>query len=424
MAFCILNMKPLRSISMYFLWAVSCMLATPVASHAYSVLTHEAIIDALWEKSIQPLLKQKYPGLTETQLNEAHSYAYGGAISPDMGYFPLGSHLFTNLVHYVRSGDFVNALLAEAKDVNEYAFALGFLCHYMSDRYGHKLGTNRCVPIVYPKMQEKFGNKVTFEEDQISHKRIEFAFDVLQTAKGNYASQSYHNFIGFHVSRPVLERAFFVTYGFDINDIFKSLSAAIEVFRFSVTSLFPILTKSAWAIKKADIQKEIPTATSRNFRYKMRRDTYYQDTANKAKRPGFFAFTLSWLVRVLPKLGPLRSLQIKAPGPVAEKIFIQSFDSVLANSNASMKMLSSGNIILDNIDFDTGNSTVPGEYQLADNNYGFLLLRLDAKNFTDVSAALKSNILQFYSSPLKKAIRRREQKQTEKINLALARLKK
>ncbi len=416
-------MKQLRFVFISLLFTVISIIAAPTVSQAYSVLTHEAIVDALWEKSILPLLKQKYPGLTDAQLNEAHSYAYGGAITPDMGYFPLGSHLFTNLVHYVRSGDFVNALLTEAKDANEYAYALGCLCHYMSDRYGHNLGTNRCVPIVYPKMQVKFGDLVTYEEDQVSHKRVEFAFDVLQTAKGNYASQSYHNFIGFHVARPLLERAFLKTYGFEINDIFKNLSVAIEVFRFSVTSLFPVFTKSAWAIKKADIQKETPTATSKSFRYKMRKATYYQDTTNKAKRPGFFAFTISWLVRVLPKVGPFRALKIKAPGPEAEALFMKSFDTVLANCHTSIKQLSSQNIILSNIDFDTGNPTVPGEYKLADNNYGNLIIRLNDKNFNEVSPALRSNILQFYSTPSTPPRERKERKKWEKIHMALNQLK-
>lgn len=408
----------------YILLAAIYFLCSPSNAHAYSVLTHEAIVDALWVKSFQPLLIQKYPGLTEEQLKEAHSYAYGGAIAPDMGYFPFGSHQFTNLVHYVRSGDFVNALLEEAKDVNEYAFALGFLCHYMSDRYGHNLGTNRCVPIVYPKMQEKFGSKVTFEEDKTSHKRIEFAFDVLQTAKGNYASQAYHDFIGFRVSRPVLERAFIKTYGLDLNDVFKNLSLAIETFRFSVTSLFPILTRTAWVIKKPDILKERPTATSRSFMYKMSRANYYQDSGNKSRKPGFFAFTFSWLVRVLPKIGPLRALKIKAPGPEAEKIFIQSFDTVLVNCSTSMKILASRNITLANIDFDTGNTTAPGEYKLADLNYGILIVELNNKNFNDVNPALRLNIMQFYNHPVTKTPNRKERKEWKKINLALAELKR
>lgn len=364
----------------FLLIAVLCIPGTPLSSKAYSVLTHEAIIDALWEKSIQPLLKHKYPDATEKQLKEAHSYAYGGAIAPDMGYFPFGSRLFTNLVHYVRSGDFVNALLDEAKDVNEYAFALGFLSHYLADKDGHSLGTNRCVPIVYPMIMEKYGNLVTYEDDKISHKRVEFSFDVLQTAKGNYASQAYHDFIGFNVSRPVLERAFRKIYALDINDIFVNLSFSIKTFRWSVMSLFPLFTKTAWIIKKDEILKSQPTATSRSFQYKMGRANYYEEHGKKHKMPGLFTNALSWLIRVLPKAGPLKTLKIKEPGPEAEKLFIQSFDSVLANCTSSMEILASGNINFTNIDFDTGNNTARGEYKLADRNYGYLLLKLRKKN--------------------------------------------
>ncbi len=186
---------------------VTILLLSSQSSRAYSILAHEALIDASWAKSIQPLLKLKYPHATEQQLKEAHAYAYGGSIAPDIGYFPFGRPLFTDLVHYVRSGDFVNALLDDAQDINEYAFALGFLCHYMADKYGHSLATNRCVPMVYPKERKKYGNIVTYEEDHISHKRMEFGFDVLQTVEGDYASIAYHDFIGFQVSRPLLERA-------------------------------------------------------------------------------------------------------------------------------------------------------------------------------------------------------------------------
>jgi hypothetical protein len=136
----------------------------PPRSSAYSVLTHEAIIDVVWENTFKPLLLKKYPAATEDELKEAHAYAYGGAITPDMGYYPFGSKLFTNLVHYVRTGDFVNALLDESQDMNEYAFALGVLCHYHADKYGHPIGTNHCVPIVYPEDKEKYGKVVTYEQ--------------------------------------------------------------------------------------------------------------------------------------------------------------------------------------------------------------------------------------------------------------------
>ncbi len=336
------------------------ILANPLSSTAYSVLTHEAIVDASWESSIQPLLKLRYPAITEEQLREAHAYAYGGAIAPDMGYFPFGSHLFTDLVHYVRSGDFITELLDEARDANEYAFALGFLCHYMADKYGHFLGINRCVPIVYPKIMKKYGNLVTYADDHTSHRRMEFAFDVLQTAKGNYATNAYHDFIGFNVSRPLLERTFSKTYGLDINDVFGSLSLSIETFRWSVKSLFPALTRAAWAIKKNEILKLQPTATSRSFQYKMSRRNYYQEFGKKHRDPGFFANVFSWVIRVLPKVGPFKALKIKDPGPEAEKLFIKSFDTVLANCASAMKTLRTRNIHLANIDFDTGNETAPG----------------------------------------------------------------
>jgi len=399
------------------------ILCSPLSSKGYSVLTHEAIIDALWEKTIQPLLKHKYPAATELQLKEAHSYAYGGAIAPDMGYFPLGSRLFTDLVHYVRSGDFVNAFLDEAKDLNEYAFALGFLSHYMADKYGHFLATNRCVPIVYPKMKKKFGNIVTYEDDNISHKRMEFAFDVLQTAKGNYASLAYHDFIGFNVSRSVLERAFRKTYGLDINDIFVNLSLSIKTFRWSVMSLFPLFTKTAWLIKKDEIRKVQPTATSRSFTYKMSKANYYLEKGKKHRMPGFFANALSWIIRVVPKTGPLKALKIKAPGPEVEALFIQSFDTVLVNCISSMTILNSGNINLTNIDFDTGNNTSPGEYKLADINYGNLLLKLNKKKFNLLNTELKINIIEFYGDPNATIATENGRAEWKKINRAFEKLK-
>src|ERR1700761_1340516 len=226
------------------------LFATPRYSKAYSVLAHEAIVDASWQKAIVPLLKQKYPTATAADLEVARSYAYGGALIADMGYFPFGNPYFTNLLHYVRSGDFVENLIAQAQNLNEYAFALGALAHYLTDRYGHSLATNVAVPLIYANDKKKFGNVVTYDEDNTSHKRMEFAFDVLQIAKGNYLPQSYHNFIGFNVARPVLERAFLITYGQDLNKVFSDLTLTIATFRWSVKTMLPALTRTAWIIKK------------------------------------------------------------------------------------------------------------------------------------------------------------------------------
>src|SRR5882672_7490686 len=93
----------------------------------YSVLTHEQVVDLMWNDQLQPLLLKRFPNATEQDLQKAHAYAYGGCVLQDMGYYPFGNRFFSDLVHYVRSGDFVEALLQDSADLNEYAFALGAL---------------------------------------------------------------------------------------------------------------------------------------------------------------------------------------------------------------------------------------------------------------------------------------------------------
>src|SRR5450631_4429318 len=188
-------------------------LVCPNETAAYAVLAHEAIIDSVWDTSIRPILLKRFPNATAEELKEAHGYAYGGAIIQDMGYYPHGSHFFSDLTHYVRSGDFILALLRDSKDLDGYAFALGALSHYAADNDGHRIATNPAVPILYPKLQKKFGDVVTYEQDPLAHVKTEFGFDVLEVARQRYAPDSYHDFIGFGVSVPLLEQAFQETYG-------------------------------------------------------------------------------------------------------------------------------------------------------------------------------------------------------------------
>lgn len=141
-------------------------------SFAYSVLTHEQIVDLLWTDEIRSLLLNRYPGLSEDQLREAHAYAYGGAVIQDLGYYPFGSREFSELVHYVRSGDFVRELLLESQDADEYAFALGALSHYASDISGHP-AVNQAVAIEYPKLRAKCGKSVRYAQDKTAHLKTE-----------------------------------------------------------------------------------------------------------------------------------------------------------------------------------------------------------------------------------------------------------
>jgi len=403
--------------------AVLFFLCTACTSNAYSILTHEALIDVNWEKVLLPLLKQKYPGSTEMELKEAHAYAYGGAVAPDMGYFPRGSKLFTNLIHYVRSGDFVMALLQDAQNLNEYAFALGVLCHYNADKYGHSIGINPGVPMTYPKVEKKFGDTATYGEDPVAHVRMEFSFDVLQTARGNYAPDTYHDFIGFKVARPLLERSFFKTYGINVNDLFNNLGRTIGTFRWVVKDLFPVITRAAWASKKGDISKATPGATSRKFIYTMHRKDYHRDFVSKDERPPSFANVWSLLFRIAPKIGPLRVLKFKAPGAVAEKLFIQSFDTTVKYYTWYISGLRSGPIVLNNINFDTGLKTGPDEYKLADNTYTELLSKLRNRQFDSVTVSLQQNILSFFSGYKPDINTRRARKEWQRTEQSLSHLK-
>ena len=366
-------------------------------SYAYSILAHEALIDSCWASAIRPLLLWKYPGATEAQLKKAHAFAYGGAIAPDIGYFPFGKPFFTDLVHYVRSGDFTNALLDDARDINEYAFAIGWLCHYMADEYGHSLATNQTVPMLYPKEQKKYGDYVTYEEDHISHRRTEFGFDVLQTAESDYASIAYHDFIGFEISDTLLATAFTEVYGLDIHDVFANFSLATGTLRWSFKRLFPALTKAAWILKKNQLGKDSARKARKTYVYSMKKADYYKEFGKERERPGPFSALFAFFVTVVPKVGPTRAMKFKAPGPEAAKLYHNSFNVVVTHYTAALRAFRRGGDRLANIDFDTGDYTEPGEYGMADKNYDLLVVDLQKNNFKLMNRDLRKNIIEYYS---------------------------
>ena len=365
--------------------------------YGYSVLTHEAIVDTLWDASIQKMLLARFPMSTPEELEEAHAYVYGGCIIQDMGYYPFSSKLFSDLTHYVRSGDFVIALIHESQDLNEYAFALGTLAHYAADNNGHRLGTNVAVPVLYPKLRREFGTTVTYWDNPLSHIRTEFGFDVLQVAQGRYANDQFRKFIGFKVSKPVLERAFLDTYGVELKDVFKSLDLALGTFRYSTSTVIPGMTKVAWELKKDTFIKEIPGITKKKFLYNLSRSSYEKDFGKMYQRPGFKTRLISWFLRIVPKSGPFKGLAFKAPTPEVEKMFMASFNTTVDNYRALL-----GDVAADHLDFitnqniDIGAPTIAGRYLGADLAYDKLLNKLADHKFTGVSADLRSNMLDYY----------------------------
>ncbi|HLW99318.1 MAG TPA: zinc dependent phospholipase C family protein [Candidatus Acidoferrales bacterium] len=366
---------------------------------AYSVLSHEAIIDSSWKDSIRPLLIARFPNATKDELREAHAYAYGGAIIQDMGYYPHGSHLFSDLTHYVRSAEFIRAMLRDAQTLDEYAFALGSLAHYAADDNGHRLAVNRVVPMLYPDLRKKFGDEITYEQNPLAHLKTEFGFDVLEVAKERFAPDAYRDFIGFQVATPLLERAFEETYCVPLRSIFDNLDQSIGSYRFSVRSVMPEATKVAWAMRKDDIQKDLPTMTRKKFLFNLSRASFEKNWGKDYQKPGWGDNLIAFFLRIIPKVGPLKALTFHAPTPQAEDLFMQSFNATLDNYRQLLANVQENRLEIKNMNFDTGSATAAGEYFMADNAYAALVDRLARNQFKNVSPELRADIAAYYSNP-------------------------
>jgi Zinc dependent phospholipase C len=362
----------------------------------YSVLTHEEIVDLVWASELSPLLLQRFPTLTEDQLKEAHGYAYGGAVIQDLGYYPFGSVEFSNLVHYVRSGDFVRELLLQSRDANEYAFALGALSHYAADIAGHP-AVNHAVSIQYPKLRAKYGNSVRYAEDHTAHLKTEFGFDMVQVAKNRYASQQYHDFIGFQVSKPLLERTFPIVYGVELKDVLTHEDLAVGSYRFAVSRMIPEMTKIALRTHQKDLMRETPNFAKRKFLYRLSRSDYEKEWGKDYKKDGFKTRLFSILLRYMPKLGPFKALGFNNPTAQTEDLYFKSINTTVDQYRIFLGQVRKDSLRLTNSDFDTGKETKAAEYSLTDETYAKLLGQLAERKFDRTSPDLRENILNFYS---------------------------
>jgi Zinc dependent phospholipase C len=400
-----------------------CFLVSPEPLPAYSVLSHEAIIDAAWDTNIKPVLLKRFPDATPDDLREAHGFAYGGAIIQDMGYYPHGSIFFSDLAHYIRSGDFILALIRDSKDLNEYAFALGALAHYAADNDGHRLATNRAVPILYPKLRKKHGDVVTYEDDPLAHVKTEFGFDVLEVAKHRYAPDSYHDFVGFEVAAPLLGEAFRETYGLDLKKIFDDHEKALGSYRRDVSKLIPRATRVAWSLKKDEIRSDVPGITKRKFLYNLSRASYEREWGKDYQQPSAWDHFLAFIYRIIPKIGPLRVLQLRTPTPQTERLFQTSFNATMDRYRKLLKDQEDGKLELLNDNFDVGEPTGPGKYRKNDETHAELLNKLAAQNFADVSPELRGELLQFFGDPNAPYATKRKPKEWSRVEAELQQLK-
>lgn len=399
------------------------LLLNPAESRAYSVLSHQAIIDAAWEDEIKPALLKKFPNATPDELSAAQAYAYGGAIIQDLGYYPYGSHFFSDLTHYVRSGDFILALLNDANDVYEYGFALGAMAHYAADNNGHRIGTNRAVPLLYPKLQKKYGDSVTYEQDKLAHAKTEFGFDVLEVARERFAPDSYHDYIGFEVAQGLLERAFCETYGLELKSVLVDEEKALTSYRHAVSKLLPKATRIAWHLKKDEIQGDLPGITKRKFLYNLKRSNFEKEWGKDYKKPSAGERFLAFIYVLIPKWGPLKVLQFRTPTPETERLFEASFNETLDRYREFLRAQRNGTLLLPNDNFDVGSDTAPGKYKLNDGAHAELVSRLADLKFAGASSDLLAELQAFYSDPSLPYVNKKDRKAQARLQTALAQLK-
>lgn len=404
--------------------AAALLFVAPERAGAYSVMSHQAIVDVVWESSMKPALRKRFANATEDDINRGQAYAYGGAIIQDLGYYPGGNPFFSDLTHYVRSADFVLALLRDSQDVYEYSFALGAMAHYAADNNGHRTGTNRAVPLLYPKLRHKYGDFVTYEEDKLAHIKTEFGFDVLEVAKERYASESYHDYIGFEVAPRVLDQAFQETYGLDLKKVLKDPDRVLGSYRHAVSTLLPKATRIAWHLKKDEIQKDEPGITKSKFLYNLSRSNYEKEWGKDYTQPKFSDKLLAFIYKLLPKIGPLRVLQFKTPTPETEHMFEQSFNETLDQYRVLLKQeRETQQPAMTNDNFDLGAVSRPGVYHLSDTAHAQLLDQLAQQKFAGTTQEIRAELLGFFSDDKTTFETKKDKKLWAKVPSELEQLK-
>ncbi|MGC2544370.1 MAG: zinc dependent phospholipase C family protein, partial [Silvibacterium sp.] len=328
---------------------------------AYSVLTHEQIIDLAWKDSIRPLLLSRYPNATDTELKEAHAYAYGGCAIQDAGYYPFGHATLSDLTHYVRSGDFVANLIRDSRNVDELAFALGALSHYVGDSIGHHEAVNPSTAVEFPKLKAKYGAVVTYDESPHAHVRTEFAFDIDQLSKKRIAPSAYLKHEGLKVPIPLLERAFYETYGLRLRSMVINESAAFGTYRWSVRTFLPDLAYGEVMLHRKDFPADTPGPEFDLYAKRLSEADFNNGWEQYRKKAGIRTHVIAALIVIVPKVGVLSDLAIRGPQPSTEEKYIESvnrtvarYDDLLDSLTKHPKASPRLTMNLENIDLDTG----------------------------------------------------------------------
>ncbi len=376
------------------------MLTAAPAARAYSLLTHEQLIDLTWQGSIVPLLRGRYPNITNAELKEARAYAYGGCAIQDIGYYPFGDVFFSELTHYVRTGDFIANLFREARNANELAFAIGALSHYIGDTVGHSEATNLAVPEEFPKLGAMYGPVVTYAEDKHAHVQTEFAFDINEIAHGRLAPFRYLQHVGLRVPVAQLATAFYDTYG--LGDPFsKTRKRRINVrgYRFAVRSFLPRIAYAVTILNRGHMPPDVQDSEFQKMAAEAARVASENDWQAYRRKPGVFTYSLAGIIYILPKVGPLKLMAIKGPTELTEEDYVRSVNRSTDALRSALARFGGPKPGLENRDLDTGSMAHPGAYKLTDETYAALLHRLAAEPHSPIPAGVKADVLDFYADP-------------------------
>lgn len=374
-------------------------------SAAYSVLTHEQIIDLTWKDAIRPTLLSHYPNATEAELKEAHAYAYGGCVIQDGGYYPFGRVFLSELTHYVRTGDFVANLIRDSRNIDELAFALGALSHYVGDSIGHHDAVNPSTAIEFPNLEQKYGSAVTYDQSPHGHVRTEFAFDIDQLSKRRIAPSAYLNYVGLKVPIRLWEEAFFETYGFKLGSVFVNERAAVPTYRWAVRSFLPRIAYAEVILHRKSFPVDTPGPELDEYAKRLSEADFNNGWEKYRKKAGFKTYFVAGVIVILPKIGPLSDLSIRGPKPETEQKYIASVNRTVARYEYLLDLLTKSpkasarrTLNLDDRDLDTGAMATPGSYPRMDSAYEKLLGRLVAIR-GPIPIGVKQDVMHYYANP-------------------------
>ncbi|MDE3202313.1 MAG: zinc dependent phospholipase C family protein [Acidobacteriota bacterium] len=401
-------------------------------ARAYSLLTHEQLVNLVWKDSVVPFLLSRYPNLTAAQIDEARAYAYGGCVIQDIGYYPFGDRNFSNLTHYVRSGDFVLNLFRNAHDANELAFAIGALSHYVGDSVGHSMATNRAVPVEFPHLEEKFGSVVNYAEGPHQHVQTEFAFDIYEIAHHRMAPVHFYRHVGLKVPLKQLALAYYQTYGLTVNFARKRSIINVRAYRFAVHGFIPRIAYAITLLHRRHEPEEPQTKDLATLDKQIAELATENNWAHYRRHAGIGTYMLAGFLWILPKVGPLKLVAVKGPTTATEGDYLHSVEistrvlqrtlagftpnsaSAMARANRVLAQLAPSNVAtnrnmlllsrdrlhpLPNRDLDTGRVVQPGGYPLTDATYAGLLHSIVAEPKQSIPPGIKRDIEAYYSNP-------------------------